>query len=84
MPLTLRSWVQITASFNNFALLSRQIKSKILGTNAYICLLWMGRFILKQKIFGFRCTLSLPISSVVRDVLGEGFLYFWGGWIDKN
>ena len=27
MPLTSPSWVQVTASFDNFALLARQIKS---------------------------------------------------------
>ena len=35
MPFTSRSWVQITASFDNFARLARQIKSD--GWNGKTC-----------------------------------------------
>ena len=49
MPLTSRSWVQITASSTKFTWLARHRRSGILGNNGVICLLWMGRFILGAK-----------------------------------
>ena len=59
-PLLLTSWscVQITACFDNFACLSRQIKSK--GKSGEPCLLLVGRLIIivDKKIFDFSCTLK--------------------------
>ena len=49
MPLTSQSWVQITASFAKLTWLAGHRKSKILGDNGDICLLWAGRFILGTK-----------------------------------
>ena len=49
IPLTSRSWVEITASSAKFTWLARHRKSETLGNNGNICLLWMGKIILGTK-----------------------------------
>ena len=76
MPLTPRSWVQITASSAKFTWLARHRKSEILSNNGDACLLWMGRFILgtkKQSLF--RCTCSLlDYVTTASDIWHQVFL----------
>ena len=51
MPLTSRSWVQITASFNNSALLAQQIKSVTLRKESSNMFAFRGEINIVDKTY---------------------------------
>ena len=59
MPLTSRSWVQLTATCSSakFAWLAWHRKSEILGNDGGICLFWKGIFILGTEKLHFKLPL---------------------------